>query len=337
LKSAITAHSFNTPFPELTDEGTMAKSASYNSLSFKIASFRSARVLYRLYGHLGPSEDPRFESVLGASDELEQIIDNLCPELQIANDDQPTQPVITCVRRFLNMTLAHRMYLIHRPYFIKSFRDRSFAKSHDACVQAASDIIMLAEKGLPSIYYRLWNTSVWLVAAGIVLALDLLHATDAKTHVPDAMSRRSTLTNLIELLCNSGDYTGIASRGAALISHLVRAEREIANGQRSGVKFSRAEIMSLVREPNKPSWKSQPTFAATSSTTTSTSTNHHFPMLSPVTATLNPVEPFPVGGDTMNLQPSPWMNGNTSDPSQMFMGQDDSILSFLDELFPPNN
>ena len=355
LTPVIPAQTFNTGMPDLTDEGGPAKTASYNTLTFKLAGYRSSRVLYRLFGNLSSTEDPRYESVLNASDEMEDIIDKLPPELRINAENHPSpDPAfshLAVVRRFLGMTLAHRLYIIHRAYFIKSFRDRTYSKSHDACVSAAMDIIMLAEKGLPATFYRLWNTTTWLVAAGIVLSLDLLQASDAAQHVPDAPARRLTLTNLIDLLCNSGDTTGIASRGAALISALIRAEREIVSGQRSNIKFSRSDIMALVREPAKPaggpSWgrtHSHPELSATYPSIGSGS----LPSSSGPVEVVSPVVPMDGGLLSMSSLPDTHLigNGTSAHPGQddawlvepegasdMF-ASDGNILSFLDELFP---
>lgn len=209
--------------------------------------YRSARVLYRLFGNLSPFEDPRYEAVLAASEDMDVVTARLPPELQMSGERSHTSNSIACVRRFVQMTLAHRMYLVHRAYYIKSFREATYAPSHTACIQAATDIITLAERGLPAPFYRLWNTTVWLVAAGIILSLDLVQAADAKREVVDATARRATLGNLVELLYSSGDVNvGIASRGAALIVHLGRAEQEIIAGSRQGAKMTREDILELI-------------------------------------------------------------------------------------------
>lgn len=355
---------FNTALPDLTDEGHSVGS-SFNSLSYRLAYYRSSRVLYRLFGNLGVSEDPRYENVLAASDELDQIVSRLPPELQAAAESESTSTsgMAACTRRLLGMTLAHRSYLIHRAYFVKSFRDRTYAKSHTACVKAASDIIMFAEKGLPATFYRLWNTTVWLVAAGIVLSLDLLQGADSKRVVNDADSRRATLSNLVELLYNSGDTTGISSRGASLITHLSRAEEEIISGSRTGVKFTRDDIVELIRQSETNRWQPAPKtepYATSSNAGSVLSLTSGSPLatmgsggmsMSAVNGQVNGDGRFVgttpggsaaaiLGGhDINNLafpahnpEPTPWVNPDAS--ADLFMLPDNNILSFLDELFP---
>ena len=242
----IPPHQFTTALPDLTDD-LEPLTDSYDPLHFRLALYRSARVLFRLFGNLSPFEDPRYEAVLAASEDLEIIASRLPAELQITAERQDSPTSVACVRRFIQMTLAHRVYLIHRAYYIKSFQNATYAPSHTACIHAATDIITLAERGLPAPFYRLWNVTVWLVAAGIILSLDLVQAADAKREIPDATARRATLGNLVELLYNSGDVNvGIASRGAALIVHLGRAEQEIIAGSRQGTKMTREDILDLI-------------------------------------------------------------------------------------------
>jgi hypothetical protein len=228
------------------------------------------------------------------------------------------------------MTLAHRSYLIHRSYYVKSFRDRTYAKSHAACVQAASDIIMLGGSGLPATFYRLWNTTVWLVAAGIVLSLDLLQAADAKRVIHDAAARRVTLSNLVELLYNSGDTTGISARGAALITHLARAETEIITGSRTGIKFTRDDIVELMRQSETGRWQpsvSVERFASASNSGSVPSRLSESPLAS-INAAGRGIQGLPIH----RPEPTPWVNPDGS--GDMFMFPDNNILSFLDELFP---
>lgn len=213
--------------------------------------------MYDLYGTLSPTEHPSYEAVLAVSRRLDDVIEQLPPELQQTAELQGFGPTdhhprgLAYVRRFLGMMLAYRSYLIHRTYFVKSLRESCYRPSHSACLRAAETILTLSDKGLPATFYRLWNTTLWLAAAGIVLSLDLIHAARGKRSAPDVAARRRRLRGLVDLLENLADNSGIGTRGAKLISHLSSIEQAISDGTSSGAQFTREDILKFVR-PNAP-------------------------------------------------------------------------------------
>lgn len=215
-----------------------------------------------MYGTLNPTEHPSYDSVLAVSLRLDDIVEQLPPELQQTAELQESgdvdhAPGLAYLRRFLGMMLAYRSYLIHRTYFVKSLGDPSYRSSHSACLRAAETILTLSDKGLPATFYRLWNTTLWLAAAGIVLSLDLIHAARSERSAPDVAARRRRLRGLVDLLENLADNSGIGTRGAKLISHLSSIEQEISNGTSAGSQFTREDILKFVR-PNGAPRRSDP-------------------------------------------------------------------------------
>ncbi|KAJ3533277.1 hypothetical protein NM208_g8059 [Fusarium decemcellulare] len=251
--TTIAPHQFDTALPELTDDGQLASSSNNtHSLSFLLACCRSSRLLYDLYGTLEQKQFPSYEAVLGASTKLDQIINDLPHDLQPFRDIEPgaqsgSRPGNQYLRRFLGMLLSYRSYLIHRAYFAKSLRDQTYTESKIACVRAAGAILTFSDNGLPSTFYRLWNTTLWLVSAGIIFSLDLIYAASNKKILPDAVARRRRLHGLVDLLQTQGDKSGIGARGAKLIGHLCTIERDISAGKIRAVTFTPQDINVFVR------------------------------------------------------------------------------------------
>jgi hypothetical protein len=145
--------------------------------------------------------------------------------------------------------LSYRCYLIHRPYFIKSLRDASFARTREACISAACSILNISEEGIPDPFYRLWNVTIWLVAAGLVIALDLLQKADDHD-LADVSERRAKLDTLANLLSTRCDRSGIGARGAAMIRKLRSMETDILEGRHQSLEgLSREDILRII-SPN---------------------------------------------------------------------------------------
>ncbi|KAK4233512.1 hypothetical protein C8A03DRAFT_38774 [Achaetomium macrosporum] len=146
--------------------------------------------------------------------------------------------------RVLSITLANRSYLIHRPYFFKSLGNATFKPSYTACIQAAESILATMSEGLPPPFYPLWNITLWLVAAGLVLSLDLVQAPSNRTPASQLQVRRGRLEVLVGLLNTGADQSGIAARGAKIITHLCKLDQPAAVG--SAANISRADVLHLI-------------------------------------------------------------------------------------------
>ncbi|KAF5971697.1 c6 zinc finger domain-containing protein [Fusarium coicis] len=247
----ISAQSFNTDLPDLTDEGILASSTNEpHSLTFLLACCQSSRVLYEVYSPLSSSQHPHYETVVSASQRLERIVQGLPSAVRQAAESSASSSGPVYVWRFLVMMLAYRSYMIHRSFFVKSLSDPRYGASRVACTQAAETIISLADKGLPSVFYRLWNTTLWLVAAGLVLGVDLAYATSEKRSYPDAEARRRRLAALVDLLSTSADRSGIGARGASLIRHICAMEQGTQAGSPAKIHITRDDILDAIQIPN---------------------------------------------------------------------------------------
>ena len=260
--AAIAPNHFNTAMPDLLDDGVYASATPENdhSLSFIVATSQSSRVLYELYGPLQPNQHPSYDAVLNASNRLENIRRCFPADIQgYSADVAPTPSTRIHMNRVIGMTLAYRLYLIHRSYFVKSLNEPAFRQSCATCISAAEVILGLSDRGIPATFYRLWNITLYLVAAGTVLALDLV-TSSSKMSVPETVSRRGKLTTLVGLLNTVADQSGIATRGAKLISHLCDMQRNNGVGWNPRASLTRDQILDLAysSESSPESWHISP-------------------------------------------------------------------------------
>lgn len=245
--SEFSPHQFTTDMPGMTDESTPMCDGSL-TIQYRIASHKSARCIYDVYGHLGLGDDPTYDRVLAASKALDEIVAGLPIELQFDREQWLSFGLFTVDstrQRLLALNLAYRSYQIHRLFFVRSLTDSKFSPTRTACLRAADTIIAVADRGLPRVYFQLWNVTVALVAAGIVLAIQLLET--VRSGQPSLSEQRLKIQSLIERLRTSDDQSGIASRGATFISYLLRVEEEISAGTRTEVKFTRESMLALVQ------------------------------------------------------------------------------------------
>ncbi|ORX40003.1 hypothetical protein BD324DRAFT_607140 [Kockovaella imperatae] len=243
--SIYTPYSFNTAMPSALPE-TYDINVPHVVPHFRLACYRSARIIYDVYGHLGPNEDPDYDTVLKGSEAILNLRHSLPPELDFNNHQRipGTIDVGLVQARLINMTLAYRSYQIHRLYYVKSLTLTDYAISKTVCIEAAETILSIAEAGLPPIFYLIWNVTVMMVAAGLILALELIHRSDNPTLM---MERKTVLHRLINRLRGLDDQSGIATRGAALIDHLLIMESQIRSGQRSDINLTKEAILDIVK------------------------------------------------------------------------------------------
>lgn len=240
---------FTTAMPELTDESCPISDGSM-TVQYRTACYNSARCIYDAYGHLGISEDPSHDRVLAASKQLDAITAELPVQLRF-DRSTPTSyglfTVETTRQRLLALTLAYRSYQLHRPFFVRSLTDSRYIASREACLTAADAITAVIDCGLPRVFLQLWNVTVSLVAAGIILSIQSLESARAGTSLTSSSTHRPRIRSLIDRLRSSNDQSGIASRGATFISYLLQVEEEISAGRRTEVKFTRDSMLALVQ------------------------------------------------------------------------------------------
>lgn len=240
-------HQFTTALPEIPDESSPNSDGSL-TLTYRLACYRSARFIYDVYGHLGLTDEPSYERVLSASRAHDALRAGLPAELRFDAHERSSYglfPMACTRRRLLALILAYRCYQLHRLFFVKSFSDRAYDASRHACLWAADTITAVADLGLPRVFFQLWNVTVSLVSAGIILAFQLLQ--DARSRNPSSVEQRLRVQILVDRLRTLDDRSGIANRGAIFISYLLQVEVEISAGQRTELRFTRESMLELVR------------------------------------------------------------------------------------------
>lgn len=145
------------------------------------------------------------------------------------------------------MALAYRCCLIWRSYLIKSLSGSSLSRRRNACILTTRTIVDLCHEEIPKLFYQLWNVTSWLVAATLILDLDMVTAANNRQVPSDAAERRFKLYSLNDLLRAHADRSGIGVRGARFVSNLRGTEGDIITGRQiSLASITHKEIMTLV-------------------------------------------------------------------------------------------
>jgi hypothetical protein len=213
------------------------------AIAYRIVCFRAARVLFDLFGDLSSRQDPPYEDVLTASKRIQEIKEDLDANRH-TRQGQRSQPENSSQQHLLDMTIAYRDYQCHRLYFVKALADARYARSYTACMQAAETISRVSEL-LTAPYLLMWNTTVMVVAAGIILALDYVF-TPSSTNVSQQHDREAVVSGLVNRLRQLNDKSGIATRGVTLIDHLIVLGTRRHRGQTNDVTITREALMQLV-------------------------------------------------------------------------------------------
>jgi hypothetical protein len=234
---AIYAHQFTSALPQ----------SDHQSPPYRTVCFRAAKVLFDLFGELSANQDPSYEAVTAASKSL-QIIRGEYHGSKYDLSKHDGQ------RHLIDLTLAYREYQCHRMFFVRAMTDPRYTQSYTACIDAANTISSISSHHLSKSFLVLWNVTVIVVAAGIILALD--HAfKPGYTHSSRRLDDPTTVYGLVDTLRQLQDPSGIASRGVTLIEHLLRIQ--------SNETITREAIRQLVTAARNPQvsvdlWQQQP-------------------------------------------------------------------------------
>jgi hypothetical protein len=211
-------------------------------LAYRSVCFSTARVLYDLFGELSSNEDPSYESVTVASRRIHDIRINV---LRVRQSDSQGHDQNLVKQQLIDMTIAYRDYQCHRLYFIKALTDTRYAKSYTACIEAAEMIYTVCSDHLPRPYLLMWNTAVMVVAGGIILALDYVFK-PTSSRSADQPDRITVVTSLVIRLRELQDPSGISTRGATLIDHLLALGHERQLGLTKDVTITREAVLELI-------------------------------------------------------------------------------------------
>jgi len=218
-------------------------------------------VLCDLFADLNLNQDPPYDAIITASDQIYEI-------RSIVNRDHAghghrDHSGHHVQKSLIDMTIAYRDYQCHRLYFVKALTDSRYSRSYTACINAAEIINTVSQSQLPRECLLMWNTAVMVVASGIILALDhILKPIPSSTN--GQQDQRSVVAAVANRLRQLQDPSGIASRGATLIEHLLVLGDQRRLGLVKDVTLTRKAVLQLVTSsqsahvPNDILWQHQP-------------------------------------------------------------------------------
>jgi hypothetical protein len=259
-------------------------------------------VLCDLFGDLSLNQDPSYDAVIAASDQIHEIRKDV--ERDHAGHGPRNHSGFQVEKSLIDMTIAYRDYQCHRLYFVKALTDSRYSRSYTACIDAAKIINAVSQSHLPRQCLLMWNTAVMVVASGIILALDhILKPVPSSTN--RQQDQRSVVAAVADRLRRLLDPSGIASRGATLIDHLLVLGDQRRLGLVKDVTLTREAVLQLVTSsqsayvPNDLLWQQQPIG------------QNHYDQNVPSADVLGPNN-INLNGEASDAQPI-WTNGTDGD------------------------
>lgn len=211
--------------------------------SYRAVCYRAAKVLYDLFGDLALTQDPTYDAVVAASEQLRKIRKDFDQDQIVPRSENLSgQRIERCL---VDMTIAYRDYQCHRLYFVKAFTDNRYARSYTACTNAARTIHAVSRSQLPRPYLLMWNSATMVVASGIILALDHILKPDPPRN-DDQRDGKPVVASIADQLRQLQDPSGIATRGATLIDHLLALGDQRKLGLVKDVTITREAVLELV-------------------------------------------------------------------------------------------
>ena len=186
---------------------------------YRTVCFRAAKVLFHLFGELAVNQDPSYDAVLTVSTSLQTIREDY-DRARHSRRDNGSHLEPRTQQHLVDMTLAYRDYQCHRIYFVRAITDLRYIRSYSACINAAQTISSIFSLNLAEPFHRMWNVTVMVIAAGIILALDCVFKPD-RSPAENRPDHRTTVAILVNRLRELQDPSGIATRGVTLIEHLL--------------------------------------------------------------------------------------------------------------------
>ncbi|KAF9770177.1 hypothetical protein IL306_012305 [Fusarium sp. DS 682] len=159
---------------------------------------------------------------LSWSDKLRDV--NTVPSDSPATDGLPTG----LMPAMLLMSIAQKIFTVHRQFQLSCFRDRRFAFSQLSCVMIAERSIEAFQRWHDClearICRRMWTTLSYMISCSITLLFALLFkAQNALTH--DLVRIRRCVEFGKEFLSKEAHASSIARRGVRLLTALMDLER----------------------------------------------------------------------------------------------------------------
>lgn len=124
---------------------------------------------------------------------------------------------IPWARRALAISSSHKIIMIHRSFLSASFRNAAFVFTRRTCLAAAKTIVKEYKLVVKEDGPILWIHQAFAVAAGIILALDILHRDQRSKEYTEHCELVETVVGILHSCRNST----IASRGTKLLEALL--------------------------------------------------------------------------------------------------------------------
>jgi hypothetical protein len=161
----------------------------------------------------------KYEKVLEYDAKLRLVItENIPVWLDSREPVEPHWPIwVPWARRSFNLCGYHKIMMIHREFLGRSFREPAFEYSRHASLAAAKSILREAKQAYDEEGPSFWIDQAFMVAAGIVLSLDIFHR---REHEPELEEHRKLADTTVNLL-GKFENSAIGQRGAKLLSSLL--------------------------------------------------------------------------------------------------------------------
>ncbi|KAG7409084.1 putative transcription factor lepB [Fusarium oxysporum f. sp. rapae] len=241
---------FNTPMPANChdDEQRMIKDGRVNAQPAEICTITTwtnclaqmSVVMWRHHDHMlrkGSTETDgiygRYDEVIRADEEIKSLYlswpdtlrdFNTTPSDHPATDGLPT----ALMPAMLLMSIAQKIFTVHRQFQLSCFRDRRYAFSQLSCVTIAERSIEAFQRWPDCLEARIcrgmWTTLSYMISCSITLLFALLFKTqNALTH--DLERLRAYVEFGKDFLGKEVQASSIARRGVRLLGALMELER----------------------------------------------------------------------------------------------------------------
>ncbi|KAI5474497.1 hypothetical protein MNV49_003204 [Pseudohyphozyma bogoriensis] len=227
-----------TPFPLNAHDSDLAAGrpiaqplSSYTLVGTSLIWIKIARSLFHAFQHLQSDSPPSYKFLLEADHQLQAVIDSAPAWLLDGGPTENMPPPVHWIRHTFQMSSAHKVLTLHRPFLARAFRDKRYESSRSRAILASRKILREAESSCGS---RLWTVPYHLSAAACVVALDLFQHISTTSPILD--EERAEIRGALVALATMQDLSPIATRGVALITNLLDEEARLR--QEQAIKMS---------------------------------------------------------------------------------------------------
>ena len=166
----------------------------------------------------------RYEQVMEYDAKLRAVASELPKWLDSREAIEPQWPEwVPWARRSYNICLYHKIIVNHKPFLGRSFKDPTFDYSRRACLASSKSILREAKQAYDEEGPSFWIDQAFMVAAGIVLALDTFHRQDTEPEFEEHRKLAETTVNMLGKFKNSA----IGQRGSKMLSSLLTEQARL--------------------------------------------------------------------------------------------------------------